>query len=44
MSKLFNDVLAGLSEAVEYAKGNVTEAVVHEIEPLILKRSVPKSV
>ena len=44
MSKIFNDVLAGLSEAVEYAKGNVTEAVVHEIEPLILKRSVPKSV
>lgn len=37
MSKIFNDVLAGLNEAVEYAKGNVTEAVVHEIEPLDIK-------
>ena len=37
MSKIFNDVLAGLNEALEYAKGNVTEAVVHEIEPLDIK-------
>ena len=36
MSKIFNDVLAGLNEAVEYAKGNVTEAVIREIEPLDL--------
>ena len=37
MSKIFNDTLAGLNEAVEYAKSNVTEAVVHEIEPLDIK-------
>ena len=37
MSKIFNDVLTGLNEAVEYAKGNVTEAVVNEIEPLDIK-------
>lgn len=42
MTKIFNDVLAGLNEAVEYAKGNVTEAVVNEIEPLDIKASSAK--
>lgn len=37
MSKIFDDVLAGLNEAADYAKGEVTGAVVHEIKPLDIK-------
>ena len=37
MSKVFDDVLAGLNEAVAYGRGEESGAIVHEITPIDIK-------
>ncbi len=37
MTDLYNDVMGALEEAVAYAKGQETGAIVHEVEPLDIK-------
>lgn len=37
MTDLHNDVMGALEEAVAYAKGQKTGAIVHEVEPLDIK-------
>ncbi|MBO9497746.1 helix-turn-helix domain-containing protein [Thalassotalea sp. G20_0] len=37
MTDLYNDIMGALEEAVAYAKGQETGAIVHEVEPLDIK-------
>lgn len=37
MSKAFESIKHGLTEAIEFAQGEPTEAVVHELTPLDIK-------
>ena len=37
MSTIFDDIKAGLNEAIDYAKGETNGAVVHEITPVDIK-------
>ncbi|WP_257267132.1 NadS family protein [Endozoicomonas sp. ONNA2] len=37
MTDIYNDVMGALEEAVSYAKGEKTEAIVHEVQPLDIK-------
>lgn len=37
MSKAFESIAKGLTEAIEFAQGEPTEAVVHELTPLDIK-------
>lgn len=37
MTDFYNDVMGALEEAVSYAQGEKTEAIIHEVQPLDIK-------